>query len=876
MLRKVQLLLIVMLNLTLVDAQLYKHLSPVNPDFLNYISSYPLTSDSVSNQENFYGYIPPFFKLPDSYINNSEDDTFSLLKSAFVTLPSVYDLRQLNEVSSVKNQGGGVYGGNCWAFACMGAIESEWMVKELGEFDLSEQNLAACHGFVWKYGEGGNEAFAMAYLTRLAGPVADSLDPYNIRKQKCVSGLPVVAYVPEVRWVYNNRSLTKRAIMDYGGVSTNIHMENQYYEPSNYTYYYGGPIDANHAIVLVGWDDNKLTAGGKGAWIAKNSFGETWGEKGFFYISYKDSKILNPIVYYPVRWNAGYVSKLYCYAELGALSFYGNYSESATGIIKYTAAVQQYIRKVGTFLGRTGSTVDIEIYSEKDGDTLKNLLNHYTSKPVLSVGYYTFDMPTLVQGDFYIKVTYYTPGFNTPIPIETPIKDKTDTSQYYADPVIEPSGKQWVIRNEGEWQSLGSDIENWNADLVINAYADYNLGPKANFEMNKYEVCPNSNIIFTDSSAGNITSYSWDFGADAIPSTATGKGPHTVSFNSNATPGIRNAKLTVTGPAGTDVISKEYKVSDNPIMLIAAPVTVVMNDTTQITALGDADSYSWFPVDDLNQSTGKQVNFASSSAGVYRLKVTGTQGTCSSTGVVEIDVKKPPVNDNMCNAIELNLGDNGPFNNDNATVQPNEPAPADTNCNAPMSWCDEGGLQNSVWFKFTGPSSGYASFDTHGFDNQIAIYNSTSCTNIKKADLIAANDDYNPDYSAALNLVPLTPGKTYWIQVDGSAGGDTGTFYIYVSEWPLGVEKNNIGEINLKVIPNPNNGIANIKYSSPYNESLSLKIYDLTGKLLYVEQIQKNNQDLSYPVNLTNLPKGIYFVNLISDKSNRTTKCVIQ
>jgi len=261
MVRKVQLLMIMMLDLAVLDAQISKHLSPVNPDFLNYINSNPAKFDSVSNYENFYGYIPPFFKLPDSYNNNPEEDTSSLLKSAFVILPAVYDLRQLNEVSSVKNQGGGIYAGNCWAFACMGAIESEWMVRGLGKFDLSEQNLAACHGFTTKYGDYGNEAFAMAYLTRLSGPIADSLDPYNVRKQKCVNGLPVVAYVPEVRWVYHNRSLTKLAIMDYGGVSTNIHLEDQYYESSSNTYYYGGPKVANHAIVLVGWDDNKITKG---------------------------------------------------------------------------------------------------------------------------------------------------------------------------------------------------------------------------------------------------------------------------------------------------------------------------------------------------------------------------------------------------------------------------------------------------------------------------------------------------------------------------------------------------------------------------------------------------------------------------------------
>jgi PKD repeat protein len=487
-------------------------------------------------------------------------------------------------------------------------------------------------------------------------------------------------------------------------------------------------------------------------------------------------------------------------------------------------------------------------------------------------------MPTVVEGDFYIKVTYYTPGFDAPVPIETQKKDPSDTSKYMANPVIQPSGKQWVIDNEGNWQPLGSDIPHWNANLVINAYARYSLGPKANFEMNKYDVCLNSTITFTDASDGDITDYSWDFGADAIPATAIGKGPHTVTFTSSALTGLRNAKLKITGPNGTDSISKEYKVTDKPMMQVAFPDVIRTNDTVQLTAVGDADSYSWFPATNLNMSTGRQVYFTDSVPGLDRIKVTGIQGDCASTGIVELVLKKPPVNDNMCDAIELHIGDNGPFTNSYATVQPNEPYPDETNCNAPLQWCSEGGLQNSVWFKFVGPSSGYVSFDTRGFDTQIAIYNSSSCSNIKKEDLIAANDDYHTELpnSAALNSVPLTPGQTYWIQIDGSSGGDSGVFYITISEFPLDIKHNRIAKTELTVIPNPNNGIANLIYSSPYNEAISIKLYDLTGKILLNQPIRKNEQDLIYPLHLTGLPKGLYYINLSSNKTSQTTKFVIQ
>jgi hypothetical protein len=233
----------------------------------------------------------------------------------------------------------------------------------------------------------------------------------------------------------------------------------------------------------------------------------------------------------------------------------------------------------------------------------------------------------------------------------------------------------------------------------------------------------------------------------------------------------------------------------------------------------------------------------------------------------------------MCNAIELNVGDNGPFTNRDATVQLNEPAPTDTSCTALLTWCDEQGLQNSVWFKFIGPSSGVASFDTRGMDTQIAIYSSPSCDNIKKADLIAANDDYygvEKLYAAAIESVTVTPGKTYWLQMDGSHGGDTGIFYIKFNDTKLGIIQNKINQVNLDVYPNPNNGLMDVKFSSPYAESFNIEIFDLTGKMILTKNVRKGNGDFILPIDLQGSPKGIYFVNLRGERSFIETKFVLQ
>jgi C1A family cysteine protease len=66
---------------------------------------------------------------------------------------------------------------------------------------------------------------------------------------------------------------------EYHSVSVNglVPFPNVYKEK-----YLGG-----HAILVVGYDHNKLVHNNIGAWICRNSWGPNWGDHGYFYLPYK-------------------------------------------------------------------------------------------------------------------------------------------------------------------------------------------------------------------------------------------------------------------------------------------------------------------------------------------------------------------------------------------------------------------------------------------------------------------------------------------------------------------------------------------------------------------------------------------------------------
>src|SRR6056297_1221936 len=303
--------------------------APLNPDYVKYLKE---KETGKTGPETYNGY--GLGLIPSPVMLNFDNLSKTEISKS---IPSSYDLRTENSgnwLSSVKDQGSE---GACWSFATYGTVESYWLKQGKGLYDLSEQNVTTCHGFDWSPSDGGNYYLSTAYLSRLSGAISEDDDPYTLPDNPgCVSGLTPVNFVQKARFLPGNDELNydpdivKQALIDHGAIYVDLYWAGDYFNNSDNTYFYNGSENTNHAVLLVGWDDNKVVTGGdgatpsgNGAWIIRNSWGSAWGESGFFYLSYEDTKALSSVAYFPSYVDYNSNIEPYFYDKLGMTGSFG-------------------------------------------------------------------------------------------------------------------------------------------------------------------------------------------------------------------------------------------------------------------------------------------------------------------------------------------------------------------------------------------------------------------------------------------------------------------------------------------------------------------------------------------------------------------------
>ena len=137
-------------------------------------------------------------------------------------------------------------------------------------------------------GGGGLPYDAAAVLSTFTG-ISNEKNNYYTNRFDSDSGLRM-----RNMEVLNSQNEVKQWIMDHGSAELGYYAGGAQYETDNTVYCYETGIRDNHAVTIVGWDDNfsknnfKVTPEGDGAWLFKNSWGTEYGDEGYYWLSYYD------------------------------------------------------------------------------------------------------------------------------------------------------------------------------------------------------------------------------------------------------------------------------------------------------------------------------------------------------------------------------------------------------------------------------------------------------------------------------------------------------------------------------------------------------------------------------------------------------------
>jgi cathepsin L len=199
-------------------------------------------------------------------------------------LPSSVDWRQKGVVTGVKDQG---QCGSCWSFSTTGSVEGAWALN-YSLVSLSEQNLMDCSRSYGNHGcNGGLMDNAFRYIIDNRGIDTEASYPYemstdfNCRYTSSKKGASITNY-QDVR--SGSEDKLQNAVTYRGPVSVAIDASNPSFQLYTGGVYYESKCSStqlDHGVLAVGYGTG--TQGDY--WIVKNSWGTSWGDKGYIYMA---------------------------------------------------------------------------------------------------------------------------------------------------------------------------------------------------------------------------------------------------------------------------------------------------------------------------------------------------------------------------------------------------------------------------------------------------------------------------------------------------------------------------------------------------------------------------------------------------------------
>lgn len=340
-----------------------------------------------------------------------------------------------------------------------------------------KREILNANGLYRNTNTGGNLLEALGYWTRGAGPVLESKMPYsNTNAMNSVSELNVGQIDVQVdgsiefatifkkhntdntitygsgsdftttyteAQVINNRNNIKAHIMKNGGVYAGISMiqNDSNYLSSVNAYINKKDYTTNHAVTIIGWDDNYNVSNfptnnkpnNKGAWICANSWGTSWGNTGLFYVSYEDALIESSLTAITDVSEVDY-EHLYQH-EHGISTAYYTYNKVGYGVNvfeKKTDGIEK-LKAVTIYSGNNNATCEIYVnpYNED-----KNINSQYVTKvgtiQSTTIGFNTLSLenPIKIYGDKWAVIAKITSNNDEPVQINIE-EPRDEETQYY-------------------------------------------------------------------------------------------------------------------------------------------------------------------------------------------------------------------------------------------------------------------------------------------------------------------------------------------------------------------------------------------------------------------------------------------------------------
>lgn len=385
-------------------------------------------------------------------------------------LPARYDCRDYGWVSPVRNQGAC---GACYAFSSAADLESKLLMAGKGLLDLSENSLKECN-YQDASCSGGNQYMLMNHLT-IHGAVLETCDPYVASDVTCTAGCSSQHLVLDWSAISGGAvpatAVLKQYLLDRGPLQTTLYAGDGAAPAwttafNNYngatTLYYTGTQTPNHSVVIVGWDDALVHAGGSGGWICRNSWGTAWGgtcgygtEKGYFTIAFGSASIGMWSSFIGETMPEDPSSAVLAHDEGGYTAAFGYGVTTSWGLVRHDAPQETYLHRVEFWATDATTDVDVFVYDTFSGGVLSGLLasspNHSFAEP----GYHHVELASplgLALGqDVYIAVKFTNQSYTYPLAVDTD------------GPAA--SNRSWISPTGSGWASLYGN----SADVTIRA-----------------------------------------------------------------------------------------------------------------------------------------------------------------------------------------------------------------------------------------------------------------------------------------------------------------------------------------------------------------------------------------------------------------------